>query len=305
MKFKNFIFYLVLLLFSVSVFSQNKLDQFLKPSDSLNVQKLNIVIASEAVVCVSTLVYLNALWYNNYPKSNFHFINDNDEWLQMDKAGHVFSSYHIGRFSKEALSWSGVNSKKQLIYGATLGFLFLSAVEVLDGYSSNWGASSGDIAANALGTSLFVSQELLWNEQRIIPKFSFHFTPYASLRPSILGTSYQEQIIKDYNGQTYWLSFNLNSFTKSTSVPKWINVALGYGAEGMITGNEAFVNTIFLPESKRHRQFYLSLDVDLTKINTKSHFLKTFFSILNTIKIPAPTFEINGYGDLKFHYLYF
>ncbi len=223
----------------------------------------------------------------------------------MDKGGHLFSSYHIGRFGNEALRWSGVSNKNQLVYGATLGFLFLSAVEVLDGYSSNWGASTGDIAGNALGTTLFVSQELLWKEQRIIPKFSFHNTIYASVRPTTFGSSYQEQIIKDYNGQTYWLSFNLNSFTKSTRIPKWINIALGYGAEGMITGNEAFVNTIFLPESKRYRQFYLSLDMDLTKINTKSHFLKTFLSIVNTLKIPAPTFEINSVGDMKFHYLYF
>jgi hypothetical protein len=30
-----------------------------------------------------------------------------------------------------------------------MGFAFLTAVEVLDGFSSEWGASSGDIIANA------------------------------------------------------------------------------------------------------------------------------------------------------------
>jgi hypothetical protein len=40
----------------------------------------------------------------------------------------------------------------------------LLTVEVLDGFSSEWGAS-GDIIANASGTALFVSQELLWKEQ--------------------------------------------------------------------------------------------------------------------------------------------
>ena len=42
----------------------------------------------------------------------------------------------------------------------------------MDGYSAEWGASSGDIIANALGTGLYISQELLWKEQRITPKFS-------------------------------------------------------------------------------------------------------------------------------------
>jgi len=297
--------YFILFLFSFSGFSQNKLNLFLKPSDSMNIQRRNSVFVSESLVSASVLIGLNQLWYADYPKSNFHFINDNSEWLQMDKAGHVFSSYQLGRFSKEALQWSGVSRKNQLIYGSTLGFVFLSAVEVMDGYSSNWGASVGDIAANVFGTSLYVSQDILWKEQRITPKFSFHTTPYASVRPNVLGSSLNEQIIKDYNGQTYWLSVNCFSFFKESKMPKWLNIAFGYGAEGMITGQDDFVNTSFLPESKRYRQFYLSFDADLTKIETKSHFLKTFFSIFNTIKIPAPTFEINGKRELKFYYLYF
>ena len=127
----------------------------------------------------------------------------------------------------------------------------------------------------------------------------------SSASPNILGDSYSEQILKDYNGQTYWLSANLFLFTKSSKVPKWVNLALGYGAEGMITGNDDFVNTVFLPEDKRFRQIYLSLDVDLTKIKSKSHFIKTLFSVINTIKIPAPTVEFRESGTVKFHLLYF
>ena len=80
---------------------------------------------------------------------------------------------------------------------------------------------------------------------------------------------------------------------------------MGYGADGMITGNETQLNTFLSPQQTRIRQFYLSFDVDLTKISTKSHILKTFFSIFNTIKIPAPTIEINSSGKFKFHSLYF
>ncbi|PWA04165.1 DUF2279 domain-containing protein [Flavobacterium psychrotolerans] len=300
-----FFFVLFCFVFSTSVSAQNEFSQFLKPADSLNIQRRNAVVLTETVVSAGVLIGLNQLWYADYPKSDFHFINDNGEWLQMDKVGHVYSSYQLGRLSREALQWSGVSRKNQLIYGATLGFVFLSAVEVLDGYSSNWGASVGDIAANASGTVLYVSQELVWKEQRIVPKFSFHTTPYAPVRPNVLGNSLQEQIIKDYNGQTYWLSVNLHSFIKDSKIPKWFNLAFGYGAEGMITGEDAFINTVFLPESKRYRQFYFSFDADLTKIDTKSHFLKTIFSVFNTIKIPAPTFEINERGDSKFHFFYF
>lgn len=283
----------------------NSFESFFKPSDSLNLKRQNTVIISEAVLATGTLIGLSQAWYADYPKSDFHFINDNSDWLQMDKFGHVFTSYHLGRFGAEMLQWSGANKKNQLLYGAGLGFAFLTAVEVFDGYSSQWGASSGDIIANASGTALYVSQELIWKEQRITPKFSFHTTKYAGYRPEVLGSSYTEQILKDYNGQTYWLSVNLHSFAKGSKIPKWLNVALGYGAEGMITGNKENTTTTYTPNPQRFKQLYLSLDVDLTKIKTNSYFLKTIFSVFNSLKIPAPTIEFVQFNDIKYHFIYF
>jgi len=288
-----------------SIRAQSKFESFLTPSDTLNKKRQNTVIVTEATLASVTLLGLNQLWYADYPRSNFHFINDNNEWLQMDKVGHMYSAYHLGRFGAEMMNWSGASQKNQLVYGATLGFAFLTAVEVLDGFSSEWGASSGDIIANATGTALYVSQELLWREQRITPKFSFHTTHYANLRPESLGSSLNEQLLKDYNGQTYWLSVNLHSFAKETKIPKWLNVAFGYGADGMLTGNLQNDNVNSIQNPERFRQFYLSLDVNLAKIDTKSHFLKTVFSIFNTIKIPAPTLEYSANKGLKAYALYF
>ncbi len=263
------------------------------------------MVISETVAISGVLIGLNELWYADYPRSKFHFINDNNQWFQMDKLGHLYSAYHIGNAGANLLQWSGVSKRQQLIYGSTLGFAFLTAVEVLDGYSQKWGASTGDIIANASGTGLFVSQELLWKEQRIIPKFSFHKTSYAKLRPEALGASFNEQILKDYNGQTYWLSVNLHSFLKETKIPKWLNLAVGYGADGMLTGNDSYDANSSIPNVERYRQFYFSFDADLTKIETKSHFLKTIFAIFNTVKIPAPTLEFNAKQRVKMHFIYF
>ncbi len=280
-------------------------DDFFRPADSLNKSRRNAAVIAVGSATAITYASLGSTWYSDYPRADFHFVNDNIQWLQMDKAGHVYASYHLGRFGTEILDWSGVGKRDQLLYGAGFGFAFISAIEILDGYSAKWGASWGDIAANAGGTALFVSQELLWKEQRIVPKFSFHTTPYASARPDALGSNVSEQILKDYNGQTYWLSANINSFAKSRHIPEWLNFAVGYGAEGMITGDPALVNSVFFPEKERVRQFYFSFDIDLTRIETKSHVIKTLFSIFNTIKIPAPTLEINEKGLTKFHFLYF
>jgi uncharacterized protein YfiM (DUF2279 family) len=289
---------LFFLLLSLTLFSQNS--SFYEKSDTLNIKRRNAIIISEGIVLSGALISLNELWYKNYPQRNFHLKNDYNQWKQMDKVGHFMTSYYGGKLGMDALNWAGVSKKNQLIYGAGIGFVFLSAVEILDGFSEEWGASTSDVIANAAGTGFLIGQELLWKEQRISVKYSFHQTNFAKQRPAILGENYFQQTLKDYNGQTYWLSANIWSFNKKSTIPKWLNIALGYGAEGMLYGNTT-TSTLNNP----YRQFYLSLDVDLTKIKTNSEFLKSVFSVVNFIKIPAPTLEINTKGRVRFHYLYF
>ncbi|TWO30908.1 DUF2279 domain-containing protein [Seonamhaeicola sediminis] len=288
---------------SVQSYSQSKLNTFFTPSDTLNTPRRNLVLISETSIATVSLVGLNQLWYSDYDQSKFHTVNDNNQWLQMDKMGHVFTSYQMGRVGADLLRWSGGSKKDQLLYGATLGFGFLAAVEVMDGYSKEWGFSWGDIAANGVGTGLYIGQELLWNEQRIDVKYSFRQTKYAPVNPEKLGNNLLEQVLKDYNGQTYWLSANLHSFFKESKIPKWLNIALGYGAEGML-GESEDVDNQLLTNNSRRRQFYLSFDVNLRKIRTQSPLLRSIFSIINMIKMPFPTIEISK-KRCVFHLFYY
>ncbi|WP_296383728.1 DUF2279 domain-containing protein [Winogradskyella sp.] len=294
-------FYIAFLLGSI-LYSQSKLNQFLKPSDSLDISRRNAVVITETSLATLTLVGLNQLWYADYPRSNFKTINDSEEWLQMDKLGHVFSSYQLGSLGTNTLNWAGVSEKDQLLYGSTLGLGFLTAVEIMDGFSEEWGFSWTDMAANAAGTGLYVGQELLWDEQRILFKYSFHRTHFAQQRPDKLGNGFSEEFLKDYNGQTYWLSANIKSFLKTEGIPNWLNIAFGYGADGMLTGES---NDLLFLNQNRTRQYYLSLDIDLRRIKTNSRLLKSVFSVLNVIKVPFPTLEFNNNGRIKLHYIYF
>lgn len=301
------IFYLqysiaILFFFLFLINIQAQTSSFYTKSDTLNIKRRNAVVITETTLAIGAILALDKLWYSDFPRSSFHFMNDNNQWKQMDKIGHVMTSYYVGKTGMDVLDWAGVSKKNQLIYGATFGFTFLTAVEILDGFSEKWGASWGDILANASGTGLLIGQELLWKEQRIQLKYSFHQTEYAKQRPNVLGENFIQQALKDYNGQTYWLSANIWSFNKESNFPKWLNVAFGYGAEGMLYG-ESNPNNLFSQDP--YRQFYLSLDLDLTKIKTKSRFLKTLFSTINFIKIPAPTLEYNSKGNFNFHWLYF
>jgi len=295
----------ILCLFFITFFSfsQSKLESFLTPSDTLNKPRRNAIIISEASIMGASLIGLNQLWYADYPKSKFHTIDDSGEWLQMDKVGHVFSSYQMGRLGAETLHWAGVSKKDQLIYGATLGFGFLTTVEVFDGFSEEWGFSWTDVLANGAGTGLYVGQELLWNEQRMMLKFSFHQTHYAMQRPDKLGDGFLEQVLKDYNGQTYWLNINLHSFFKESNIPKWLDLSVGYGADGMLTGLKDVDNQL-LTNKERNRQFYLSFDLNLSKIETKSHLLRSILDVFNVIKMPFPAIEFSKNGSV-FHLLYY
>ncbi|OZV66417.1 DUF2279 domain-containing protein [Winogradskyella aurantia] len=298
---KRFFVLLAFLFLSVT-YSQSGINRFLKPSDTLNTSRRNAVVISEVSLATLTLLGLNQLWYADYTKSSFKTVNDSREWRQMDKFGHVFSSYQLGRLGANALNWAGVGRKDQLIYGSTLGLGFLTAVEIMDGFSDEWGFSWADMAANAMGTGLYVGQELLWRDQRLLLKYSFHRTDFAQVRPNVLGDGLAEEFLKDYNGQTYWLSANINSFLKLDFIPDWLNLAFGYGADGMLTGNP---NDPSFENQQRISQYYLSLDIDLSRIKTKSHLLKTIFDVLNVIKVPFPTLELNSQGQLKGYILYF
>ena len=283
-------------------------NSFVFASDSLSVfKKRKLVLGVSSVALTgSSLVYLNQAWYQQYSSSKFHTFNDNDEWLQMDKCGHAFTTYQTGRLMMQAMDWAGYNKKKQLLIGGLSGFAYMTAIEVMDGYSSGWGFSWGDMGANALGSGLVVGQKILWNEQRIQLKFSFYQSPFAKYRTDQLGKSLSTQVLKDYNGQTYWLSVNPSSFLKKdTRFPKWINIAFGYGANGMLGARYNNVlaqdkngNTFYF---NRYRQAYLSLDVDFARIKTKSKVLKAVFSCINMIKIPFPNLELSE-GKLKFNY---
>ena len=276
-------------------------------SEAVNKSRLNGLIIGGSALYAGSMTGLYFLWYKDYPQSNFHFYNDNDEWLLTDKSGHAFSSYYIGVAGYESLRWAGLDETKAVWFGGGLGFVFLTVVEVLDGFSAEWGASGGDLIANGLGSALFISQQLVWKEQKIKMKWSFHMSKYAQYNPKLLGSSFPERMLKDYNGQTVWLSANIHSFLHQDSrFPKWLNIAAGYGAEGMTgaVSNPSYINGVPLPHFDRYSQFYIAPDIDLSKINTRNKSLNLVLDVLGFFKFPLPAIEINKNG-MKFHPAYF
>lgn len=256
-----------------------------------------------------SFVFLSQAWYKDYPRSSFHTFNDGGEWQQVDKVGHAWTAYHTSRFTTNFWRWAGVSKNSSVLLGTGSSLLYMLSIEYLDGRSAEWGWSWGDVGADLAGAALYGGQEWGWKEQRLSLKFSaspqsYPETGLQKRADALFGKSFQGRLLKDYNAQTYWLSANLKTFLPEVSLPAWLNVSLGYSGEGMFGGFENLARdkegnvTFDRRDIRRYRQWFLSPDVDLTKIRTKNKFLKSVFSALNVLKFPAPALAFSN-GSFK------
>ena len=293
---KRYIFiFLVFMAFALNAQDSSYIDN---SNYNLDIRKRNVLLISEASAYTISLVLLNQLWYSEYPRSRFHFINDNLEWMQMDKLGHMSTSYYSGVVGIEAYKWTGMSKKNAIWYGGLTGSFFLTIIEVLDGFSRQWGASFGDLLANSAGSFLAIGQALRWDEQRIQLKYSYFPSEWAEYNPSQLGSGNIERALKDYNGQTYWLSFNIKSLfnISSPDFPSYLSLSLGYSADKMTSP--------FSENSNPERQYLLSADIDLNKIKTKNKIINSILHTFGFLKFPMPAFEYRN-NKLYFHTIYY
>jgi hypothetical protein len=278
-------FFLVFCLFTNLFFAQ-KNHSFWKDADSLNKKRLIGSSVAIGTTYIGSIISLQQVWYKESFQKDFHLFNDGKNWLQMDKAGHVFTGYHLAAILSGNFRWNGIETKKSNLIGSSIGLSYLTSLELMDGFSKDWGFSWWDMASNIGGATLFLGQEYAFSKQIFIPKFSFHTTKYALIRPEVLGSNFPEQLLKDYNGQTYWLSFSPGNLGLK-SVPKWLCLSFGYSADEKLVGNaEVYQNY----NSKR--EFLFSLDIDLNELNIKNEFWKKVLKQVNLIKIPFPALYI-------------
>jgi hypothetical protein len=139
-------------------------------SDSIHKGRAIGLGAGTLALTVGSIVGLDQLWYANAPRAPLHLHDDSRDWFQQDKFGHGFTSYAIGYYYTDLMRWAGFNRKTSIWAGGFMGSFYLLGIEMLDGFSAEWGFSLSDFAANTAGSVFFIGQELLWNEQRITPR---------------------------------------------------------------------------------------------------------------------------------------
>lgn len=274
--------------------------------EGIDTLRFRSVLLGKGIFTAGTYFALHRAWYQDHPRSAFHFFDDSRDWLQVDKLGHFWSAFHLSRSSSALWKWSGMKGEKAALWGAGAGALFLTGVEVMDGFSAEWGASLSDAGSNLLGSALFYFQERKWGKAYFQPVFSYRLSRYSKYRPELLGSSFPERLLKDYNGQSYWIDIHPELFGKEHPIPSWIALSVGYGAEGMLGGSRnPAVNGagVSLPRFERTRRFYLSFDLILSELPVEGKGWRTLFKVLDAFRFPFPALEYSPQGGVRGHWL--
>jgi len=229
---------LIIFIVILSSFHLNGQTRFFENADSLHRLRTIAVTTSISTVWAGSIIGLSSIWYSDANKTSFHFFDDSKNWLQMDKVGHIYTANKISCLTGDLYVWGGMKNKPAALTGFGIGVGYQLSFEFLDAYSSDWGFSWSDLGANILGSSVYLAQQLVWEEQRILLKFSTHPTEYAQYRPDVLGSGFGERLLKDYNGQTYWLSASPGAFMKNGGFPKWLCFSVGYSVDEKLVGDQ-------------------------------------------------------------------
>lgn len=299
----------LLIILSICIVFTSHSQDFFKNDTVWNSQRTIWTSGAIGATWAGSIISLKSIWYKDNWTNNFKTFDDSKQWLGMDKAGHFYTGNLITKNISSIYRWSGVNRETSLLIGSAVAFGYLGSLEVLDGFSDQWGFSWADIGSNAIGIAWYAAQELIWKEQRLKLKVSAHLTDYAQYRPQVLGSTFSERLLKDYNGQTYWISVTPSQFTNNSSfLPKWLSFSFGYSIDEKLHGDLNIYHHIDSPSGVKtfhaKSQYLFSLDVDFEQFTPKRKWIGTLFKVINHVKLPFPALIFNG-EQLTVNPLYF
>jgi hypothetical protein len=262
-----------------------------KQKDHIKYGRLAILGGGLLTVGVIHQFYVQNSWWKGY-RGSFHFREDLRYARNVDKVGHFYAGMLTSYLGGKAMVWSGFREEKALWYGAGLGTLFELYVEIQDGFSTLWGFDRVDFAADVAGAMFPVAKYYIPFLQNVDMKFSY-LPSNAEPPRSGLFQNEKRLVVDDYEGQRFWLSFNVDNFLPSSlrSVwPDFLRIALGLGVRNLQSGNGEL-------------EWYLALDYDVTKLPGDSGFLKALKEGLNFVHLPSPAIRFSP--SVIFYGLYF
>lgn len=248
---------------------------------------------------------MNTIWKN---QGKFHIVEDGKYAMYIDKAGHFYGTFLSSYVLSQSLIECGFSYGMANALGSLLGLGYTTYVEVLDGFSRDWGFCPSDFYADVAGALFFLAYSKIPILQNITPKFMYFpprwFNSY-SRKPSTM-------FIDDYSAHTFWLSINVyNLLPKDAKkfFPNWLEISIGFAVRNLCdplnpaNNCNPMISEPVYPYVWGNRKLILALDVDLVKsLPDGSPFWNWFKQSLNYFKFPTPALEIGK--PLRFYLFY-
>ncbi len=220
----------------------------------------------------------NAWWSDQ--RGPFHYQEALIYARNLDKLGHVYAGYLASFIFYRMINWTGYSESRALWYGATLGLLFQTYVEIQDGFSTRWGFERYDVIGDFAGAALFVARYYVRPLQYFQMKFGYYPSDRLINRGFGDNRTAVESWIDDYEGHTYWIAFRAGNLANDfLNAPRWlrlVNIAAGWS----------------LGDYREYTEFYLALDLNFEELPGSNWFLRRLWEGLDLIKFPSPGIRI-------------
>ena len=233
-------------------------------------------------------------WWDD-ERSHFHFENDFEYSLNLDKLGHFAAGVILGETFYEGYRWAGLSEFQSYLFAGLSAMTTHIAIDVKDGYSPRWGFSVFDVLSGTLGGFLPMAERYVPVFKYVDLKWSYWINSdaYYDKNDGHVGDAV---FTDDYVNQTFWASFKPYRMLPAGArkyYPSWLAFAAG------ISVNE---ETMDYHAKNRHREVYLALDYDLEAFRPQSRWARTLIKYLNYFKLPAPTIQV--YPEFHWYLLY-
>jgi hypothetical protein len=245
--------------------------------------RMTILGAAGIGVFTGMHIYYKNTWWKDQRRF-FKFAEDGYYAKDVDKISHVYTANVFTELTAAGYEWAGLPPDKALLWGAVTALAYETYIEINDGFAPIWGFDWSDMGANIAG-ALY---PFLQNEVPVLKNFTFKW----SFKPNwlIKKTENPADLLDDYSNMTFWLGISPKELLPKSLAkhyPAFLGIAVGLSlrdASHKTGGTIAF------------REWYLSLDYDLTKLPGDSKFLKKLKKILNFYHFPAPAVRVSPSG---------
>jgi hypothetical protein len=238
---------------------------------------------------------------------SFNVAEDGKFSAYLDKGGHFFGTFMPAYVFSEILMASGFSWDDATIIGGAMGMAYTTYVEMLDGFSKDWGFSPTDWYADVAGASFFIAQHYIPFLQNFTPKFMY-------VKPSWHREYDRKEamsFIDNYSAQTFYMAINMHNILPESIKnywPKWLDLSVGYAVYSLSAGVTEH-NAELISEDSHFGKVYgnqkllISLDYNLIELLPDGPgWWNWFKQSLNYFKFPSPTLEIGR--DTKFFLAY-